>query len=189
MRLALGNDELWAKWAAQYIPHMHGGSFGQCATIGVVSNDGQPVGCVVFTMHMPETRNIQISFASDRRNWLTRRLMTAILRYPFRQLGVQRLTALVPPSATNATQFLIKMGWRREGCIRLGFGNEDAVVWGLLESEWRWSRFNADRLVTTRVSTSRAAGRGRRRRRGGRVHAPAPSLRAGLSECDAPAHP
>ena len=189
MKLAFGNDHLWAQWVAQRIPHMNGQPFGPCVTIGVVDSAGYPVGCVVFTDHMPQYGNIQISFAGDQRNWLTRRLMTAILRYPFAQLGAKRITAIVPPSATNATQFLTKMKWVREGCIRRGYGNEDAVVWGLLESEWRWSRFNADRLVTTRVSTSRAAGRGRRRRRGGRVHAPAPSLRAGLSECDAPAHP
>ncbi len=164
MKLALGNDALWAQWAAQFIPHMHGGRFGDAATIGVIDKDGRPVGCVVFTEHLVETRNIQISFAADKRNWLTRRLMTAILRYPFRQLGVQRLTALVPPSATNATQFLTRMGWRREGCIRLGFGNEDAIVWGLLESEWKWSRFNMDRAVTSRASKSRRRGRGSRQK-------------------------
>lgn len=162
MRLAFGNDEMWARWAAQFIPHMHGGDFGPFArTIGVVNARNYPVGCVVFTDHMPETGNIQVSFAATSAKWLTRNTITAILRYPFAQLGVKRLTAIVPPSATNATQFLIRMGWTREGCIRLGFGNEDAVIWGLLEREWRFNRFNADRSVERR--------RPRRRRRARRL--------------------
>ena len=163
MQLVFGIDGSVSAWVASQIPHMKGGSFGPCAALGVVSNTGEPVGGVVFTDHIPAYGNIQVSLAATSRRWLTRNRITAILRYPFRQLGVKRLTALVPPSATNATQFLERMGWVREGCVRLGYGDEDAIIWGLLESEWRFNRFNADRQVQPKR---------RRRRRRGTLHIP-----------------
>lgn len=164
MRLAFGNDQLWAIWTAQRIPHAGSGFGPDAVTIGVVDKHEMPVGCVVFNSYVPHPAggNIMVSFASEKRNWLTRNLISDILRYPFSQLGCGRITALVPPSATNATQFLEKMGWKREGCIRLGYGDQDAVVWGLLASEWRWNRFNVDRSVERPKK--------RRRRRRGTLH-------------------
>lgn len=168
MRLVLDQGAEVSAWVAGQIPHMFGDGFGPAAVaIGVVDRNGQGVGGVVFTDYLPKVGNIQLSFAATRANWLTKRLITAILRYPFRQLGVQRLTAVVPPSATNATQFLTRMGWKREGVIRLGYGNEDAVIWGLLASEWKWSRFNLDRAVSRGQvdPTGPDAARPKRRRR------------------------
>lgn len=162
MRLVFGADLEVARWVAQRIPHMNGEPFGPCAALGVVNNSGVPLGGVVFTDHSPKTRNIMVSFAADSPKWLTRRLITQIMRYPFTQLGVRRCTALVPPSAINATRFLERMNWRREGCIRFGFGDQDAIVWGLLDSEWRFNPYNADRAVEPKKR--------RRRRKRGTLH-------------------
>lgn len=150
-------------WTAQKIPHAGSGFGPDAVTIGVVDKHDMPAGCVVFNSYIPETGNIMVSFASEKRNWLTKKLISDILRYPFGQLGCGRITALVPPSATNATQFLTRMGWKREGCIRSGFGDQDAIVWGLLASEWRFNPFNADRAVKKAR---------RRRRRSGTLRLP-----------------
>lgn len=167
MRLAFGNDALWARWAAQHIPHMNGEDFGACATVGVVNSEGYPIGAVVFHEYQPQYGNVMVSMASATPKWLTRSLISGILAVPFRQYGVQRLTAITPPGETSVARFLQKFGWRREGVIRKGLGSQDAWIWGLLASEWNVHRFNLDRAVSYgQINPQAASGpRSHRRRR------------------------
>jgi hypothetical protein len=101
---------------------------------------------VVFNAYQPQYRNIEVSFASTRANWLTPSLVTGILRYPFYQLGAARITSLTPKRLRPARQFLSKFGFKHEGTIRRGYGDDDCIISGLLESEWRDHRFNKERV-------------------------------------------
>ena len=144
MRIVLGRDPEVADWVARRIPHLgEGRAFGPCAAIGVESEDGRPLGGVVFSEWRPACRSIEASFASDTPRWLTRRIIGAILAYPFEQLGCQRITTLTPRRARAARRFLDAFGFKREGLVRKGFGDDDAMVSGLLKREWeasRWAR-------------------------------------------------
>lgn len=144
MRLLLGDDANVAAWVAERIPHMHG-PFPPAAAIGVVDEDGRPLGGVVFTSHHPAYRSIEASFASASPRWLTKGIISAILTYPFGQLDCQRVTTVTPRKATSARRFLEVFGFRREGIVRRGFGADDAVISGLLREEWARSRFNVAR--------------------------------------------
>ena len=104
------------------------------------------IGGVVFNAYQPQYRNIEVSFASTRANWLTPSLVTGILRYPFYQLGAARITSLTPKRLRPARQFLSKFGFKHEGTIRRGYGDDDCIISGLLESEWRDHRFNKERV-------------------------------------------
>lgn len=137
-----------ASWVGGKIPHMNGVGFGPCASLAVVDRSNNLAAGLVFHSHQPQYGNIQMSFAAATPRWLTRRLATAILRYPFTQLGVQRVTAITPSDPTTSVwQFLTRFGFQKEGRVRKGLGTDDAIIWGLLASEWRLSRFNADRAV------------------------------------------
>lgn len=124
----------------------HGLDWGPCEAIGVVDKHDNLVGGVVFNQYQPQYRNIEVSFASNRSDWLTPSLVTGIMRYPFSQLGAARITSLTPKRLRPARQFLSKFGFKHEGTIRRGYGDDDCIISGLLESEWRVHRFNKDRV-------------------------------------------
>jgi RimJ/RimL family protein N-acetyltransferase len=144
MRLVVGRDAAVAEWVGSRIPHVGSGEgFGPCVALGVEGEDGPLIGGVVFSNWQPGCRSIEASFASDTARWLTRRLITQILSYPFGQLGCQRITAITPRKAKAARRFLDAFGFRREGLVRKGFGDDDAVISGMLRREWEGSRWNA----------------------------------------------
>lgn len=142
MRLVLGRDAMVATWVAHHIAHVGDvDGFGPCAAIGVESDDGQPLGGVVYSQYQPAFRSIEISCAATSRRWLTRPLVRGIMSYPFDQLHCQRVTAITPRRNKPSRSFLETFGFKREGLIRKGFGDDDAVIYGLLEKEWRASRW------------------------------------------------
>jgi RimJ/RimL family protein N-acetyltransferase len=164
MRLLLGQDEAVAAWVAARIPHMGpGADFGPCAALGVVAEDGRLLGGVVFSNWQPRWGSIEASFAADGRRWLTPRLIRQILSYPFTQLDCGRVTAVTPLSASDARRFLETFGFKREGLVRRGFGDDDAVVSGLLKTEWLRSRWNQHGQKRPDTAAPSEPGRGGRR--------------------------
>lgn len=155
MYLVFNHDAEIAAWAAERIPHMH--SFGPCVAVGFTDAGGEPAGAVVYHNHLPDYGNIEVSFVVANPKCLSRHLLSALLRYPFTQLGVQRVTAITPADErTSVWRFLSTFGFQREGRIRRGLGTGDAIIWGLLASEWATHRYNVKRVEKKR----------RRRRRG-----------------------
>lgn len=57
------------------------------------------------------------------------------MAYPFGQLGVERVTTLIPARNERALRFNEGLGFQREGLCRLGFGDDDCVIMGLLKRE------------------------------------------------------
>lgn len=145
------DDAEVAGWCAVQIPHMNGEGFGPCSAIGFTDKLDRPAGGIVYHAFQPQYGNIQISFVVTNPKCLSRHLLTALLRYPFVQLGVQRVTVITPADErTSVWRFLSKFGFAREGRIRKGLGTEDAIIWGLLESEWRGHRYNVERIKKRR---------------------------------------
>lgn len=133
-----------AAWVAEQIGH--GMDWGPCEAIGVADENDNLIGGVVFNNYQPHNRNIEVSFAATRADWLTPCLVTGILAYPFDQLGCQRITSLTPKRNRRARQFLQKFGFKLEGNVRRGYGDDDCIISGLLASEWRCHRFNRSRI-------------------------------------------
>jgi RimJ/RimL family protein N-acetyltransferase len=111
----------------------------------VVDKNDNLIGGVVFNQYQPQYRNIEVSFAASRSNWLTPNLVTGILSYAFDQLGCNRITSLTPKKLRKARQFLQKFGFKHEGTVRFGYGDDDTIISGLLASEWSQHRFNVSR--------------------------------------------
>lgn len=169
-RLAVGAAV--ARWVGGQIPHMSGRpDFGPCSAIGVVDDDGALVAGCVYHNYLPEYGGIEISCAANTSRWLTKSIIAAMLGYPFDQLGVVRVQALTPLSATRVRRFLNSLGFVDEGVARSALGpGLDVQITSLLSNEWAQSRFNPRnwREVTPAV---RGGGvehhrRKRRRRRG-----------------------
>ena len=182
MHLVFNDDANVAAWVAARIPHMNGEAFPPSTAIGVVDEDGQALGGVVFTNHYPAFGSIEASFASASPRWLTKSLITAILSYPFAQLDCQRVTTITPLKATSARVFLEVFGFKREGVIRRGFGSDDAVISGLLRKEWDRSPFNLRRVSTSGLQEHLSRSRQIRQhwKRGPRSSSPGAAAREAL---------
>lgn len=134
MRLVLGQDRLVAAWVRARIPHAE---FGECAAIGLARGDALIAGCV-YHNYLPDYGNIELSIAGEG-YWARPEAIAAFLRYPLGQLGCRRVTACVPARNAPARRFVRKVGFRKEGCLRQGYGRDDLIVYGLLRSEAaRW---------------------------------------------------
>src|ERR1019366_6776743 len=74
MHLVLGSDAGVAAWVAQRIPQMQSddpaNAFGPCIGVGVASEDGKPLGGVIFHDWQPRFKTVQASFASDSPRWM-----------------------------------------------------------------------------------------------------------------------
>lgn len=149
MNLLLGHDADVAHWVTERIPYAavripyfdRGQVLGPNVAIGVVSEDGRLLAGVVYHNHDPFVRSIEVSCASDGARWGNREVFRALLRYPFDQLQCQRVTATTPRKATSTRRFLEGLGFQREGSLRRAFGDDNAIIHGLLAEDWANGRF------------------------------------------------
>jgi RimJ/RimL family protein N-acetyltransferase len=152
-----------AAWVADKIPHMNGVPFGPCIAGIVGDANAKPIAGVVFTNYTPQYKSIDLSTASISHRWLTRNILSEIFRYPFKQLGVERITVVTPANRqTSIWRFLERFPFTREGHHRLGLGTQNAVTWSLLASDWATNRFNLERVLA--VAPLAPVGAKRRRR-------------------------
>ena len=133
--LVFGHDYAISKFVQQQSREAQ--DFGPCATIGIVRN-GQLLGGVVYHAFQPQSRTVTVSFAFSSPAWASKSVMCSICRYPFIQLECQRVNALVRKKNKRSRRFVEWLGFKQEGCARRGFGDDDAIIYGMLRQECRW---------------------------------------------------
>lgn len=132
-QLTYGADEYVAQWVEHRIPHVR---FGRAAFVAIgVLYDNKATAGVIYHNYLPAYGNIEMSIAADSPKWASRRIITELLRYPFVQLGCQRVTACVAASNKQSLRLNLGLGFEIEGYVRRGFGDEDLIVMGLLREE------------------------------------------------------
>lgn len=142
----LGHDDLVAEWVRRRIPAMRAKFPDGSKAIGVIDGENL-LGGVVFHGYMPEYRAIEWSAAATSPAWLSLPIINEIMEYPFKQLGCNRITAAIAKKNLRAQKFHFRFGFKHEGTIRRGFGNQDAMIFGMLQSDWRKSPFNLNRVA------------------------------------------
>jgi RimJ/RimL family protein N-acetyltransferase len=166
LNLLYGHDAEVALWVARRIPFTQRRlardptipPFGLCVAIGVLNSRRELVAGTVFHGYDPDCRSIEVSCAGTSRVWARPEIVRAILRYPFETAHCQRCTAVTPRKATSPRRFLEALGFKREGSIRRGFGDDNAIVYGLLAEEWAAHRLNRG-LTDVEERLPRAAAR------------------------------
>lgn len=103
-----------------------------------LERDGELVAGVLYEQH--NGPNVMMHVASDRsRRWMTPAYMAACFRYPFLQLGVHRVSALVRYENNDAHRFLNALGFTQEGLLREAASDgTDLVLYGMLKRECRY---------------------------------------------------
>lgn len=136
MKLVLGQDKPVADWVARQLGATEENFFGPCTAIAVVGDNDEPLAGVVFSGYRAAYRSIEISMAAVSPRWARRGVIHALLAYPFEQLNVQRAQVTIPLGNKRAQRFCRGIGFVQEGIIRKGFGDQHAVVMGMLRGEF-----------------------------------------------------
>ena len=104
--------------------------------IGLVDGERIIAACVFDTF---SACDVNIHIASDgSRRWFSKAFGVATMAYPFIQLGMRRITGLVPAKNHDALQFDLKFGFKIEGYLDHALPDDDIIVLGLLRENCRW---------------------------------------------------
>ena len=96
---------------------------------------GELKGGVVFTNCTPTNVNAAIVLEAP----MTRRFLRAVFYYPFIQLKVKRITALVDASNERSLNLTRKLGFKQEGRLReAAMDGGDTFVFGILQRDCRY---------------------------------------------------
>jgi len=97
-----------------------------------IEKDGQIVAGLLLN-HF-EGRDAHVTIAGT--GW-TREFIRAVGAYVYGQLGCERMTAIT--ADPKVADFAVRLGGKIEGRLRSHFGpGKDAIVAGILRSEWRY---------------------------------------------------
>lgn len=109
------------------------------ATFIGVGCEGELAAVVAYSDYRARIGDVQMHWASVSPRWARPRVISACLRYAFVQLACQRITGVVAASNQSGRRFALGLGMTEEGFVRRGFGDDDAVIYGLLiEEAGRW---------------------------------------------------
>lgn len=119
--------------------------WGEFTALGL-AKDGELVAGVVYN-HWSET-NVCMHVGAVGKYWLTPEFLFAAFDYPFNQVGVRRVTGLVPKKNRQARKFDEHLGFKLEGSMRQALADDDLLVYGLLRQECRYiSKDFMDRIA------------------------------------------
>lgn len=97
--------------------------------------DGKIVAGFIFFNHAEWYKTIDVGIALETKSPILRSILKDVMRYPFIQLGCNRVTAHVPKRAKASRRLVNTVGFTEEGNIRHGFGIDDCIIYGILKKE------------------------------------------------------
>ena len=97
--------------------------------------DQQIIGSFVFSEYTGN--DVHMYCVSDNPKIFQRRYIKAMFDYCFDDLKVCRVSAMCNESNLRSRKLISGVGFKQEGRLRKYFGNEDALVYGLLKEDMR----------------------------------------------------
>lgn len=118
------------------------GFSGAYEAIGVIDGN-EIIAGFVFHDWNPVYKTIHITLAAHTPRWGTRRNIEGILRYPFVELGVQRITVTINENNHASLRLAEGVGFKREAVLEKAAGDYgDIILLRLFISEWQSGKFN-----------------------------------------------
>lgn len=123
-------------------------AMGPATYVGLLDTDtGQLVAAVKYDGYNKTSLNIHVAAAA--KGWLTREFLWFTFHYPFEQLGVQRLTGLVPESNLPARRFNEHLGFIFEAALEKACSDGRLLVYRMFREDCRWLTLNENRHEKT----------------------------------------
>jgi RimJ/RimL family protein N-acetyltransferase len=149
--LVFGNDAIIAEFVRRRVPEVIDTGFGPCTTIGVIRGK-KLLGGVIYHMYQPAYKSVMVSYAFDSPKWISPEVIGSFAAFPFLQLGVNRLWTLTPRKNKRSRRLVEFLGFKLEGCARKGYGNDDAMIYGMLKHECRWIKDEQEPASSARAA-------------------------------------
>jgi RimJ/RimL family protein N-acetyltransferase len=128
-----GHDREIAEWVGNQLDC----NFEQNSVAIGMALKGAIIAGVVYHSYRPKY-NIEMSIAAITPKWATRKTLKALFAYPFMQLGLPRVTAVVSAKDKSVQRFDERLGFKREGLMRDAHPDGDAVIYGLLRKDCKY---------------------------------------------------
>lgn len=143
MRLIYDHSEAVSAFVASLIPFCAERGFEKCVAIGVADRSGL-IGGFVFHDWSPEAGVMEISFASKRKNWLSRSILYGMFSYPFNDASCQMVCSRTPASNAAAVRITRAYGFRQVVVPRLFGRTEDGIISTLTLEDWKANGFHEE---------------------------------------------
>jgi RimJ/RimL family protein N-acetyltransferase len=97
-----------------------------CMAIGIIENDLLVAACMFHAHNGPD---VELSYYGPKT--LTLDIVKGLAKIAVEHLGVSRITARTARSNKTMTRGIRKVGFQYEGVRKCGYGNQDAIMYGL----------------------------------------------------------
>lgn len=129
-------DELLCQWASLQLFGHSDGFDHKARAIGVTKDD-KIICVVVYTDY--HDHMIEMHIASIDSRWATRYNLKVFFSYPFSELRLDRVQAILAASNERAISMAERLGFTQEGYHPKAFiGGVDAVSFGMLKPDCKW---------------------------------------------------
>lgn len=136
MKIVTGRSDYVGQWVFREIGKLWVPGVG--TALGFVNDAGELVAGVAYT-NFDGVNVVMDCAAVSKSRWLDRRGLWAVFSYPFEQLGVLRVTALVPESNKESRKLVEQAGFEQEAALkRAAPGGEDMLVYRVFKEDCRW---------------------------------------------------
>lgn len=121
--LVIGRDIEVAAWAFKTFG-FHPTQY--CMAVGIAGDHGLVAACLFHAHNGPD---VELSYYGP--NTLTLSIVKRLAKIAVEYLGVSRITARTSRANKVMTRGIKKIGFEYEGIRKCGYGNQDAVMYGL----------------------------------------------------------
>lgn len=99
--------------------------------------DDKPVAVAVYNRF--SAYNCEMSIATDGgRRWASRAFLRSCYLYPFVQLGLKRVSAVVEEKNTKSLTLCRKLGHAEEARLMAWFGEQDGILFRMMKEDCKW---------------------------------------------------
>lgn len=133
--VVVGQDSLVGPWVCQRA----GGAWNPARgkTVGLFDTEKGLLAGVLFEDWNGANVLMHVA-AVPGRSWLNREFLWFCFHYPFEQLGVKRVTGLVPSSNQDALKFDLNLGFSLEATLKDAHPDGDLLVLAMHKQDCRW---------------------------------------------------
>lgn len=108
----------------------------QCVWISHIA-DGKPIAVAVYNRF--SKHNCEMSIATDGgRRWATRAFLRTCYLYPFKQMNLRRVSAVVEEKNVRSLNLCRKLGHTEEARLKSWFGEQDGVLFRMMKENCKW---------------------------------------------------